>query len=35
MLNELCGVYENVKEIGFEKLPKQFVIKTTNGGGKI
>lgn len=33
ILNELYGVYENVNQIDFEKLPNQFVIKTTNGGG--
>lgn len=31
-LNELYGVYDSVDEIEFEALPKQFVIKTTDGG---
>lgn len=31
-LNELYGVYDSVEEIVFESLPKQFVIKTTDGG---
>lgn len=33
ILNELYGVYDNVDDIDFEKLPDKFVIKTTNGGG--
>ena len=32
-LNELYGVYEDVSEIDFDKLPEQFVLKTNNGGG--
>jgi hypothetical protein len=27
------GVWNNAKDIDFAKLPKQFVLKTTNGGG--
>ncbi len=27
------GVWNNANEIDFEKLPNQFVLKTTNGGG--
>lgn len=27
------GVWNSFEEIDFEKLPKQFVLKTTNGGG--
>lgn len=27
------GVWDSVEEIDFEKLPNQFVLKTTNGGG--
>lgn len=27
------GVWNNAKEIDFDKLPNQFVLKTTNGGG--
>lgn len=33
ILNELYGVYDNVDEIDFDKLPNRFVIKTTDGGG--
>lgn len=33
-LNDLYGVYDTVDEIDFDILPKQFVIKATNGGGK-
>lgn len=33
LLNELYGVYNRAEEIDFEKLPKRFVIKTTDGGG--
>lgn len=29
-LNQLYGVYDNPKEIPFDKLPKQFVIKATH-----
>lgn len=30
-LNELLGLYNNIFEVDFEKLPQQFVIKTTHG----
>lgn len=30
ILNELYGVYDNVNEIDFDKLPNKFVLKTTN-----
>ena len=30
ILNELYGVYDNVNEINFDKLPNKFVLKTTN-----
>lgn len=30
-LNELLGLYNNVFEVDFDTLPKQFVIKTTHG----
>ena len=33
ILNDLYGVYENVDDINFEKLPDSFVIKTTSGSG--
>ena len=29
----MLGVWNNAKEIDFESLPNQFVLKTTNGGG--
>lgn len=32
-LNELYFVYDNVDEIEFTRLPNQFVLKTTDGGG--
>lgn len=32
-LNELYGVYESVKEIDINKLPKSFVLKATHGSG--
>ena len=32
-LNHLYGVYDNADDIDFDSLPRQFVIKTTNGGG--
>lgn len=32
-LTKLYGVYDNVDEIPFDKLPKKFVIKLTNGSG--
>lgn len=31
ILIPIYGIYESEKEINFEKLPKSFVIKTTNG----
>lgn len=33
ILNKLYFVYDNVEQIEFDKLPKKFVIKTTNGSG--
>ena len=33
ILNKLYGVYDDVSEIDFDALPRQFVIKTTDGGG--
>jgi len=33
ILNELYGAYDNVEEINFAKLPKSFIMKTSNGGG--
>ena len=33
ILNDLYGVFNNVDEIDFDKLPQQFVLKTTNGAG--
>lgn len=33
ILNELYGVYNSPEDIDFSKLPNQFVIKTTDGGG--
>ena len=30
ILNELYGVFDNVNEIDFDKLPNKFVLKTTN-----
>ena len=30
ILNKLYGVYDNVNEIDFDKLPNKFVLKTTN-----
>jgi len=32
-LNELLGVYNNVKEIDFNKLPNKFVLKCVHGSG--
>jgi len=32
-LNELIGVYSNVDEIDFERLPNKFVLKATHGSG--
>lgn len=34
-LNELYGVFDSVFDIDFDKLPKQFVVKTTDGGGNL
>lgn len=34
ILNELYGVYENVDEIEFDKLPDKFVMKVTHGCGQ-
>lgn len=33
ILNELYGLYEREEEVPFEKLPNQFVVKDTLGGG--
>lgn len=33
ILNELYGVYNKPEEINFDKLPNQFVVKTTSGSG--
>ena len=33
LLNELYGVYTDVKEIDFDKLPDRFVLKATHGSG--
>ena len=33
ILNELYGVYDHPEDIDFNKLPNQFVVKTTTGGG--
>ncbi len=33
ILNTIYGVYDDVNEIDFDKLPNKFVIKTTSGGG--
>ncbi len=33
ILNECYGVYDKVEDINFDKLPEQFVIKDTLGGG--
>src|SRR5690606_14894915 len=32
-LNDLYAVYDNAKDISFEKLPNQFVLKATHGCG--
>ncbi len=34
ILNELYGVYDNVEDINFETLPKQFVMKMNNASGR-
>ncbi len=33
ILNELYGVYEDISEIDFDKLPNKFVLKATHGCG--
>lgn len=33
LLNDLIGVYNNVDQIDFDKLPNQFVLKGTHGSG--
>lgn len=33
-LNELYGVYDNVEDIPFDKLPNQFVMKMNNASGR-
>ena len=33
LLNDLYGVYTNVNDIDFDKLPNQFVLKGTHGSG--
>ncbi|HFD2047639.1 ATP-grasp fold amidoligase family protein [Clostridium perfringens] len=33
ILNDIYGVFDNELEIDFQKLPEQFVLKTTNGAG--
>lgn len=33
ILNECYGLYEEAEEVNFEKLPNQFVLKDTLGGG--
>lgn len=33
ILNELYGAYDTPEEIDFDKLPRSFIIKTSNGGG--
>ncbi len=35
ILNECYGIFEQVNEIDFDKLPQQFVMKDTLGGGGI
>lgn len=32
-LNEIIGVYDSAKDINFDDLPKQFVLKGTHGSG--
>ncbi len=34
ILNECYGVYDSFEDIEFDKLPNQFVLKTTHGSGK-
>lgn len=33
LLNDLYGVYAKAEDIEFDKLPNEFIIKTTDGGG--
>ncbi len=33
ILNKIYGVYDHADEIDFSKLPNEFVVKKTNGGG--
>ena len=33
ILNTLYGVYDEVADIDFNKLPNKFVVKSTDGGG--
>jgi len=33
ILNEIYGVYDDVNQIDFDRLPNQFVLKKTTGGG--
>lgn len=33
LLNDLIGVYDDVNEIDFDKLPNQFVLKVSHGSG--
>ena len=33
ILNEIYAVYDSVNDIDFNKLPNEFVLKRTNGGG--
>ena len=33
ILNELYGVFDNAKDINFEKLPDKFVLKCNHGAG--
>lgn len=35
MLNDLYAVWKSPEDIDFEKLPKQFVLKTNNGSGDV
>lgn len=34
-LNRMIGVYDNVAQIDFSKLPDKYVVKTTSGGGNL
>lgn len=33
LLNKLLGIYDNIADVDFSKLPERFVVKTTTGGG--